>query len=121
MIAYLTVIVAGLTIVVFMVKPLSSGPRQRKDHCGFEQKARTLLFAFVDRVARLVGAPLLRPSKWISRRTPLPRSGADSPSFLSNDLTPSRSDFPRRCLTVSQFAGVLAHEFGHFSRERPCA
>jgi hypothetical protein len=54
---YLTPIVVGVILIVFMLKPLFSRPSQSSAWRSLKPEKEPLLFLFVDRVCEAVGAP----------------------------------------------------------------
>jgi Zn-dependent protease with chaperone function len=107
--------VAGLILVFFMVKPILARPAKRIEPIPLSPDEESVLFQFVHDVCRQVGA------------VPPDRIQVDcnvnaSASFASPPLGPQRPPLvltiglPLAGLTVRQFGGVLAHEFGHFAQ-----
>ena len=108
--------VGGVALIAFLLKPLFAQSAGSRNCRSLDPLKEPLLFAFVDGVCSTVGA-----------RTPA-RIDVDcqvnaSASFLGGPF----SIFDRNLvltiglplvggLNVKQFAGVLAHEFGHFSQ-----
>src|SRR5262245_16959750 len=116
LLAYLAPIIVGGVLVFFMIKPLFA--RRPKDHepHGVLPGEEPELFRFIYAVCDTVLAP--RPARVLV-------------DFQVNAFAGFRRGFPdllRRRLTLSiglplvaglsvrQFGGVLAHEFGHFSQ-----
>jgi len=111
---YLAPIVSGSVLVVFMLKPILSRHPKSRQVRTLQHDEAPLLFAFVKKLCRLLGAP--------------------APDRLDLDLQVNASaghhmmspDGDRFVLTIGlplvagldldQFTGVLAHEFGHFSQ-----
>lgn len=108
-------LVAGGFLVAFMFKPLFARPAKGPKRSELDPSKEPLLFAFVEGVCKSVGSPL--PSRVyvdceVNASAAL-ASGALSP-WKRLDLT---IGLPLVAgLTLPQFAGVLAHEFGHFSQ-----
>ena len=116
-ILYFSPILIGCIAVVFMIKPLfmtlvmSGAMRERSISC----EAEPILFSLVDRICDVIGAP--KPS----------RINVDASANASASVNNGIKGLFRRelvltigvplvtCLSVRQLAGVLAHEFGHFS------
>lgn len=113
---YAAPLLAGSILVFFMFKPLFARPLKRGQPRSLDRNQEPLLFAFVDRVCMVVGAP--RPSRIdvdcdvnasaSFRRGLLSMLGSDLVLTLGLPLVAG--------LNTRQFAGVLAHEFGHFSQ-----
>lgn len=115
-ILYLAPLVAGAILVFFMFKPLFARPLKRGQPRSLDRNQEPLLFAFVDRVCEVVGAP--SPS-----RIDVDCGVNASASFRRGLLSMLGSDLVLTIglplvagLNTRQFAGVLAHEFGHFSQ-----
>ena len=113
---YLGPLIAGAMVVAFMLKPLFARPVRREQVHVLEPEAEALLHAFVARICESVGAQ--RP-KWIEVDSEV-NASARREGFLmgifGNTLV-LRIGLPLVAgLNLRQFAGVLAHEFGHFSQ-----
>jgi Zn-dependent protease with chaperone function len=113
---YFGPIVLGLTLIAFMVKPLFAGRRPSLPTMALGAEQERLLFAFIERICRLVGAPL--PSRVevncaVNAGASFRRGAA---SLFGQDLTLTIGLPLVAGLNTTQFAGVLAHEFGHFSQ-----
>lgn len=114
---YVAPLVVGGVLVVFMVKPLFARRPKAAKPVSLDRDAEPLLFEFVARLCRAVGAPApvridvdcqvnasagfrsQGPFGWLGRRL-----------VLTIGLPLAAG------LDVRQFAGVLAHEFGHFAQ-----
>jgi Zn-dependent protease with chaperone function len=108
--------VAGLALIAFLLKPLFARSGGSGEARSLDPSKEPLLFAFVDGVCSTVGA-----------RTPA-RIDVDcqvnaSASFLGGPFSLFNRDLVLTIglplvggLSLKQFAGVLAHEFGHFSQ-----
>jgi len=115
-VAYITPIIVGATIILFMVKPLFARPAVTAKTITLDPLKEPIFFHFVNKIAITVGAP--RP-KQIEVDCEVNASASFRKgifSFFSNDLVliigmPLLAGFNSR-----QLAGVLAHEFGHFSQ-----
>ncbi|HUG66574.1 MAG TPA: M48 family metallopeptidase [Pirellulaceae bacterium] len=114
---YLAPIVIGGITIVFMFKPLFARAVNDRRSRALTREGEPLLFAFVDRVAEAVGAPA--PSR-IEVDSDVNASASFRRGWLSmlwgSDLTLTVGVPLVAGLTMRQFAGVLAHEFGHFSQ-----
>ncbi len=113
---YFGPLVAGAILLVFMIKPLFARRVQQSTPRSLTRAGEPLLFAFVDRVCAAVGAPT--PS-----RIDVDCQVNASASFRRGWLSMAGSDLVLTIglplvagLSLRQFAGVLAHEFGHFSQ-----
>ncbi len=113
---YVAPMIVGGIMVLFMFKPLLSRPAQRRRQRALSRENEPLLFAFVDRLCDAVHAP--RP-----KRIDVDLQVNASASFRAGVLSMLGSDLVLTIglplvagLNMRQFAGVLAHEFGHFSQ-----
>jgi Zn-dependent protease with chaperone function len=116
MIAYAGPIVAGITLVLFMVKPFFARRARRRLTIALKKEEEPLLFEFVDRVCGLVGAPA--PAQ-IEVNCDVNACASFRKGFVSifgNDLVLTIGLPLVAGLNMRQFAGVLAHEFGHFAQ-----
>ncbi len=115
LILYAGPLAAGAIVIAFMLKPLFARPAKRPKVRKVDPSKEPLIAAFVDGVCSSVGAP--RPS----------RIEVDCQVNASAQLA-SWVFSPRRDLVLTiglplvaglslrEFTGVLAHEFGHFSQ-----
>jgi predicted Zn finger-like uncharacterized protein len=113
---YVTPIIAGVALVLFMFKPLFSKPVNDSGRRTLKPADEPLLFEFVDRICRAVNSP--RPHR-IDIDCNINASasfGRGLLSFMGNDLVLTLGMPLVAGLTMRQFGGVLAHEFGHFSQ-----
>ena len=113
---YFGPIVVGLVVILFMVKPLFAGRPPAPPAMALDAEQERLLFAFIGRICRLVGAP--RPRRVevncaVNAAAGFRRGAA---SLLGQDMTLTIGLPLVAGLSMRQFAGVLAHEFGHFSQ-----
>lgn len=114
---YLAPLIVGSIMTLFMMKPLFARSSKRSRRRSLSRDEEPLLFAFVDRVCQAVHAP--RP-----RRIDIDCEINASASFRrgvwsmlrGNDLVLTLGMPLVVGLSVRQFAGILAHEFGHFAQ-----
>lgn len=109
-------IVAGGIGVLFMLKPLFARSVQQGGIASLNRSGQPLLFEFVDRICTTVGAP--KPS-----RIDVDFDVNASASYGSGVLSLVKSDLVLTIgmplvagMSLKSFAGVLAHEFGHFGQ-----
>lgn len=114
--AYVAPIVCGAILLVFMVKPLFFRNAANMRTRSLRRDKEPLLFAFVDKICATVGAP--QP-----KRIDIDCNINASASFRRGWLSMLGSDLVLTIgmplvagLNTRQFAGVLAHEFGHFAQ-----
>lgn len=116
LVLYLAPLVAGAVLVFFMFKPLFARPVKRGRPRSLNRDQEPLLFAFVDRVCEVVGAP---PPSRIDVDCDVNASASFRRGLLSmfgDDLVLTIGLPLVAGLNTRQLAGVLAHEFGHFSQ-----
>jgi len=113
---YLAPLLAGGSLAVFLVKPLFSRVRRLSDDLCISRRDQPLFIAFIERLAAFVGAPIpdrvvidcqVNAGAGLDLRL-LRREGSALVLCVGLPLVTG--------LTFSQFAGVLAHEFGHFGQ-----
>ena len=117
LLAYGAPLFAGVVMTLFMIKPLFARRPRRAEALALNPEVEPTLFAFIGRVCELVGAPM--PS-----RIDLDCNLNASASFrygLSGAL--GKSDLSLTlglplvaALDAREMAGVIAHEFGHFTQ-----
>lgn len=114
--AYVTPIVVGSILLLFMIKPIFARRTKSAAPVSLDPAEESALFAFVERLCAAVGAP--RP-----RRIDVDHQVNASAGFrrgisslLRNDLVLTIGLPLVSGLTLRQLAGVLAHEFGHFAQ-----
>jgi hypothetical protein len=113
---YLAPLVIGAVVTVFMLKPLfAPRPRMAKP-LTLDPAQEPLLFAFVERLCATVGAPAPRRIEVACEVNASARLTRGWWSLLTRDLTLSIGLPLAAGLTLRQFTGVLAHEFGHFAQ-----
>lgn len=116
LVLYLSPLVGCIVAILFMLKPFLARPPRGIHPRALRREDEPLLFAFIERLCRLLGAPV--PARI---EVSCPPGAAAGPAHGLLSL------FTRRlCLEIglssvagmnlSQFAGVLAHELGHFSQ-----
>ncbi|TWU60394.1 heat shock protein HtpX [Rubripirellula tenax] len=115
---YLTPIIAGITVIIFMIKPIfvaiiqPGDPRKR----SINRENEPLLFELVDRICDVTGAPKPTRIDVDSEVNASASYGRGLRSLFSNDLVLTIGVPLVAGLNSREFAGVLAHEFGHFSQ-----
>ena len=116
-IAYAAPILGGVVLVFFMLKPLlarrGDDSRKRKVNA----KGEPVLFWFVEKICEAVGAPVPRQI-YITHDINAAASfeqGMKS-AIVGRNLSLHIGMPLVAGLTLQQFGGVLAHEFGHFSQ-----
>jgi len=115
--AFVAPIVAGGMMIAFMIKPIFAKPGSRQKTRSLDPSKEPLLFAFVDGICASVGAPT--PSRIdVDCQVNASAGLAGGPLAVFNKDLVLTIGLPLVAgLTLRQFAGVLAHEFGHFSQK----
>jgi len=116
LVAYITPIIAGVTVALFMIKPLFAGSGAGAKPIVLDSLHEPVFFHFVNKIATQVGAP--RPKQILIdcqvNASASFRKGLFS--FFGDDLVLTIGMPLLAGLNSKQLAGVLAHEFGHFSQ-----
>ncbi len=113
---YLAPMVVGSLLVLFMIKPLFVRRAWYIRPSKIERQDEPLLFAFVEKLCNRVGAPM--PSEMhldinVNASASFRRGLL---SIFANDLVLTIGLPLAAGLNLHQFAGILAHEFGHFAQ-----
>lgn len=116
LLAFITPAFVGTALVFFMVKPVLARPGTKADPIRVSPEDEPVLFAFIHAICRQVRAPL-------PRRVQVDCQVNASASFvdgrvgvLSRDLALTIGLPLVAGLSIREFGGVLAHEFGHFAQ-----
>ena len=107
---------AGAVVVFFMIKPILARPARGTDPVEIWPAEQPALYEFIRAICTAVGAPFpnrIRVDCQVNASAGLIRApwSLRAPDFVLTIGLPLAAG-----LTVRQFAGVLAHEFGHFSQ-----
>lgn len=113
---YLTPLVVGALLVFFMIKPLFARRSEEERPVQILPKAEPLLAAFIERICRIVGAPQPTVIYFDNQINASASFRRGLLSFGGNDLVLTIGLPLAAGLDLHQFAGVLAHEFGHFAQ-----
>ncbi len=112
----ITPLVAGCIVTFFLLKPLLARSPAATELLRLDPAAEPVLYSFVHRICRQVGSPT-------PTRIDIDLSANASASLrrgwrslFSHDLVLTLGLPLVAGLDVRQFAGVVAHEFGHFSQ-----
>ena len=114
--AYLAPMVVGSLLVLFMIKPLFVRRARHIRPSKIERQDEPLLYAFVEKLCTRVGSPM--PNE-IHLDVNVNASAGFRRGLLSiftNDLVLTIGLPLAAGLNLHQFAGILAHEFGHFAQ-----
>ncbi len=113
---YFGPLVIGVILLVFMCKPLFARPGGSSRLVSLDPRREQRMFAFVGRLCDAVGAPhpaRIDLSCEVNASASFRRGWL---SFLEHDLVLTIGLNLVAGQSLRQFAGVLAHEFGHFSQ-----
>ncbi|HKS37595.1 MAG TPA: M48 family metalloprotease [Verrucomicrobiae bacterium] len=113
---YLSPLFVGAVLVFFMIKPLFARRAPRAQPLALSPGAEPVLFAFIARVCEIVGAPFPKRIDLDCHFNAAAGFRRGASSFLSNDLVLTIGLPLVAALNLREFAGVLAHEFGHFTQ-----
>jgi Zn-dependent protease with chaperone function len=116
LLVFITPLVVGGILILFMIKPLFARQVNREKRHSLDRSTEPLLFAFVERLCRAIGAPAPRRidvdcevnASASFRRRWLSMFGRDLVLTLGLPLVAG--------LNLRELTGVLAHEFGHFTQ-----
>lgn len=110
-------IVAGVTLIAFMVKPLFSRAARPADLLPLDLAAEPQLRNFITALCDCVGAPMPIRIEIDCQVNASARLRRGFRSLGQRDLVLTIGLPLAGGLTTQQFAGVLAHEFGHFAQD----
>jgi Zn-dependent protease with chaperone function len=113
--AVLAPLAAGMAVIAFMLKPLIP-KRSLEEPSLLSREAEPVFFEFVHRVAKAVGAPPPRQIKVTLEVNAAAGFRRGLLSFLGEDFVLTVGLPLVAGLNTRQLAGVLAHEFGHFTQ-----
>src|SRR5262249_33647488 len=110
---YAAPLVIGGILILFMLKPLFSRPANQSRTRTLKRQTEPVLFAFVERICEAVGAPRPRQIQVDCEVNASASFRRGLLSMFGNDLVLTIGAPLVAGLNLRQFAGVLAHEFGH--------
>lgn len=113
---YVGPILAGVVLIFFMIKPLFARRAARAHPLAMNPAYEPTLYAFIAKICDLVGAPMPKRIDLdceINASASFRRGAA---SLFSNDLVLTIGVPLVGALDLREFAGVIAHEFGHFTQ-----
>lgn len=111
-------IIAGCAVILFMIKPVFLAvmiPRDSRQR-SLKREGEPLLFHLVDKICEAARAPKPNRINVDCNVNASAGYGSGLRSLFSNDLTLTIGAPLITGLTTQQFAGILAHEFGHFAQ-----
>lgn len=113
---YFTPLFVGGVLVFFMIKPLFARRAPRAQPLALDPGINSTLYAFIARICETVGAPM---PKRIDLNCDLNAAAGFRRgmwSLLGSDLVLVIGLPLVANLNLREFAGVMAHEFGHFTQ-----
>jgi hypothetical protein len=113
---YIVPLFAGIVLVFFMVKPIFARRPKGAQPLALNPASEPALFAFIAKICDTVGAPFPKRIDLDCRLNASAGFRRGMSSFFANDLVLTIGLPLVAGLTVTQLAGVLAHEFGHFTQ-----
>lgn len=113
---YLTPLVIGGILILFMFKPLFARPPKRQREVKLAFTDEPILHSFVQRLCQAVNAPQPTTIEVNCEVNAAAFFRGGIWSVLSNDLGLQIGLPLLSALSTRQLAGVLAHELGHFSQ-----
>ena len=114
--AYLGPMVVGSLLVLFMIKPLFVRRARYIRPSKIERQEEPLLFAFVEKLCNRVGSPMPNEIHLDINVNASASFRRGLLSIFANDLVLTIGLPLAAGLNLHQFAGILAHEFGHFAQ-----
>ena len=113
---YVTPLFAGMILVFFMVKPLFARRPKGAQPLALNPGAEPMLFAFTAKICETVGAPFPKRVDLDCNLNAAASFRRGLWSLFGHDLVLTIGLPLVAGLNITQFAGVLAHEFGHFTQ-----
>lgn len=115
-VAYLAPLIGGPILILFMVKPIFARTIDESDPLTLDASQEPLLFAFVAKLCETMGAPVPRRIDVDSLVNASAGYRRGLLSLFSSDMVLTIGLPLAAGMSLPQFVGVLAHEFGHFSQ-----
>ena len=116
LICYFGPLFVGLVLVFFMIKPLFARRADRSQPLALNPGVEPTLFAFIAKICELVGAPMPKRIDLDCNLNAAAGFRRGALSLFGHDLVLTIGLPLMSGLTLSEFAGVIAHEFGHFTQ-----
>ena len=115
-VVYVAPLFAGVVLVFFMFKPWFAPRANFPQPLALNPAAEKTLFAFITKICELVGAPLPRRIDLDAELNASASFRRGWRSLFSNDLVLTIGLPLVAGMTTRQLAGIIAHEFGHFTQ-----
>jgi Zn-dependent protease with chaperone function len=108
--------IVGMILFFFMIKPLFAPPPRAGAEFVLKPDREEVLYAFVDRIAEAVGAPVPKRITVDCEVNASAGLGWGPGGFFGNELTLTLGLPLFAGLSTRQLSGVIAHELGHFTQ-----
>lgn len=116
-VAYGAPLFAGVVMVFFMVKPLFARRRRQAQPLALNPEVERTLFGFIARICHLIGAPMPKRIDLDCQLNASARFRRGASSALEKGDLALTIGLPLVAgLDARELAGVIAHEFGHFTQ-----
>lgn len=116
LVVYFAPLFAGVVLVFFMIKPLFARLPPSAQPLAMNPALEPTLYAFIAKICDLVGAPMPRRIDLDCQLNAAASFRRGLRSLFSNDLVLTIGLPLVAGLSLREFAGVVAHEFGHFTQ-----
>lgn len=113
---YLGSILVVTSLLAMMLKPLWAPPSSRKKRWALKPDQAPGLFRFVQSIAFVVNAPVPKSIHVVLEPNASAHFRRGLRGFRENDLVLTIGLPLLSSMNLSQFAGIVAHELGHFSQ-----
>ena len=107
---------AGAVVVLFMIKPLFARRGPKAQPLALNPAVESTLYAFIAKICDLVGAPMPKRIDLDCQLNAAASFRRGLASLFGHDLVLTIGVPLVGSLTLREFAGVIAHEFGHFTQ-----
>jgi Zn-dependent protease with chaperone function len=115
-VAYFAPLFAGSVLVLFMIKPLFARRPRHAQPLAMNPALEPALYAFIAKICDLVDAPMPKRIDLLCELNAAASFRRGAASFFGNDLVLTIGLPLVAGLNLQQMAGVIAHEFGHFTQ-----
>jgi Zn-dependent protease with chaperone function len=109
-------IFAGVALVFFMIKPLFARRMRQAKPLGLNPAVEPRLYAFVCTICDLTGAPMPKRIQLDCQLNASAGFANGWSGLFKNDLVLTIGLPLAAGLNLREFAGLIAHEFGHFTQ-----
>ncbi len=113
---YVTPLLAGIVVVFFMFKPIFARRPEQARPLALNPAHEPLLYAFIEKICDIVGAPSPKRIDLDCQLNAAAGFRRGFLSFLGQDLVLVIGLPLAANLSARELAGVIAHEFGHFTQ-----